>query len=94
MPSIKTGASCTVRRLREASMTVKGLMLFNLLPRHIRDMEGCKTETFKKALDIWLSFIPDEPLVRGYTAMRRRESNSIRHMWTCVTTNDKCTISH
>ena len=54
--------------------------LFNVLPVNIRNMSGCTVETFKLHLDRFLATVPDKPQVRGYTAMRRAESNSLLHM--------------
>lgn len=81
VPSVKKDAPSWTRKLREASLNVRGPTLFNCLPREIRDITDCKTETFKKSLDHWLSTIPDEPQIPGYTAMRRSESNCVRHMY-------------
>ena len=44
------------------------------------NISGCTVETFKLHLDRFLATVPDEPQVRGYTAMRRAESNSLLHM--------------
>ena len=43
-------------------------------------MTGCKVDMFKRRLDTYLSTIPDEPQVLGYTAQRRADSNSVLHM--------------
>ena len=43
-------------------------------------MTGCKVDMFKRRLDKYLSTIPDEPQVLGYTAQRRADSNSVLHM--------------
>ena len=43
-------------------------------------MTDCKVDIFKRSLDKYISTIPDEPLVLGYTAQRRADSNSILHM--------------
>ena len=45
-------------------------------------MKEFKTDIFKNALDKWLSTIPDEPQILGYTANRRAEPNTIGHMIT------------
>ncbi|KAG1685305.1 hypothetical protein GQR58_009155 [Nymphon striatum] len=72
------------QKLIESSLKVRGPMLFNIVPKQIRNMSGCKTDVLKRPLDKWLANIPDEPQISGYTAMRRAESNSIRHMLPCV----------
>ena len=66
--------------MREASLTVRGQKLFNILPKHLRDIKDCTKETFKSALDRYLSTIPDEPHIQGYVQMRRAESNSLLDM--------------
>ena len=40
-------------------------------------MTGCHRDAFKAALDRYLSSIPDEPLIPGYTVFRRCASNSL-----------------
>ena len=42
---------------------MKGAMLFNSIPRELRDMSHGKVETFKSGLDKWLSQIPDQPTI-------------------------------
>ena len=37
-------------------------------------------DMFKRQLDKYLSTIPEEPKVLGYTAQRRADSNSVLHM--------------
>ena len=55
-------------------------MLFNSIPSHLRNMTGVSHVEFKKELDKFLKTIADEPLMCGYTARRRAESNSLLHM--------------
>ena len=43
-------------------------------------MTDGKVDIFKRRLDKFLSTIPDEPQVLGYTAQRRADSNSSLHM--------------
>ena len=66
--------------VRYSSFGVVGPRLFNAFPVNIWNMSGCTVETFKLHLDRFLATVPDEPQVRGYTAMRRAESNSLLHM--------------
>ena len=80
IPPMNNKAPKWTQNLREASFGVRAARLFNCIPCHIRDLTGCNVDKFKKDLDDWLKNIPDEPLVKGYTARRRCESNSIRHM--------------
>ena len=57
-------------------------MLFNVIPKHIRDLSSKKVSVdgFKKALDEYLALVPEEPQIRGYTAMRQADSNSLVDM--------------
>ena len=64
-----------VRRAKENSLQVKGARLFNLVPKDIRDMTGVPVDTFKAALDRWLSSVPDQPTVSG--RQRAALSNSL-----------------
>ncbi len=40
-------------------------------------MSGQSIDVFKRNLDNFLRLVPDEPLVPGYTAMRKTDSNSL-----------------
>ena len=66
--------------LRNASFNVRAPMLFNCIPREVRDMKNCTKEEFKGKLNAHLKNIPDEPLIPGYVAYRRAETNSILDM--------------
>ena len=69
-----------VQKLTDASLPVHGQRLFNTLPPEIRNLTGCTTDSFKRRLDKYLSTIPDEPQIPGYTAQRRADSNSLLDM--------------
>ena len=69
-----------------ASIRMQGPKLFNCLPKDLRNLTNCKKEVFKGKLDRYLRTVPDEPLVSGYTNLRRAESNSIAHMTALVST--------
>ena len=43
----------------------------------LRNSSDITVEEFKRELDRYLTSIPDEPLIPGYTAMRRTDSNSL-----------------
>ena len=60
-------APTKVRQAVESSMGVRGARIFNLLPQHLRNMggEGIRVDEFKKELDIFLKFIPDQPTTPG-----------------------------
>ena len=80
VPGISLHAPKRFQGLRYSSFGVVGPRLFNVLPVNIRYISGCTVETFKLHLDRFLATVPDEPQVRGYTAMRRAESNSLLHV--------------
>ena len=54
-----------VRRAREASLGVKGVKIFNLLPVWLRNLDGVTVDQFKGELDKFLSLVPDEPTLPG-----------------------------
>ena len=71
------GAPANVRRAREFSLGVKGARIFNLLPSYIRNINSESIDTFKSALDKFLSEIPDHPTVGGRA--RAADTNSLLH---------------
>ena len=80
VPTVKRDASQRIQSLRESSLSVHGARLFNSLPRCLRDMSGVSVDVFKRNLDTFLRLVPDEPLIPGYTAMRKTDSNSLLDM--------------
>ncbi|KAG0718303.1 hypothetical protein GWK47_052684 [Chionoecetes opilio] len=50
------------------SFSHNGVPLFNCAPRHIRDLTGITTDTYKHHLDKWLADIPDQPPTSGYSS--------------------------
>ena len=70
-------APASVRHAREAeaSLTVHGAKLFNLLPRDIRDINSGTVDNFKGRLDAWLGNIPDQPTTAG--RQRAAPTNSL-----------------
>ena len=72
--------SSDIKRPRYSSLSVRGPQLFNALPPKMRNLNNCSVENHKKALVRVLTDIPDKPLIPGYTAMRRADSNSILDM--------------
>ena len=79
--SVKPGAPVALQSLRSATLGgVHGAQLFNCMPQTIRDKSNCSVDDFKKELDQVLLKIPDGPQIRGYTATRRRETNSVIDM--------------
>ena len=65
---------------REASLSVNGVKLFNIMPKNVRNLTNVSLSTFKRALDKFLNSVPDEPQIPGYTAHRRASSNSLLAM--------------
>ena len=72
---VKASAPLVVRRARVASLAHRGVALFNLLPRGLRDMASDHQDRFKSNLDVWLSEIPDQPTIPG--RQRAAKSNSL-----------------
>ena len=70
-------APATVRRARESSLAVKGVKLFNLLPKAIRNHDAKKVDSFKIMLDNFLSSVADQPSVPG--RVRAAQTNSLLH---------------
>ena len=68
-------APAVVRQAREATLSVHGAHLFNLLPQHLRDMHSGSVDQFKAGLDAWLSSVPDQPTIPG--RLRAAKSNSL-----------------
>jgi hypothetical protein len=60
----------------EASLSVAGPRVFNVLPNDQREGEFT-LETFKRRLDVFLGTIPDRPPLQHF--QRREASNSIVH---------------
>ena len=52
-----------------------GPLLYNSLPKYLRDIESTKTETLKLELELIPELISDEPKILGY--VRTAKSNSI-----------------
>lgn len=69
-----------IQTLINSSFSHNAPTLFNSLPKFLRNLTGCSLDFFKSTLDRFLIKTPDEPLIPGYTANRRAESNSLVHM--------------
>ena len=89
VPAINLRSQRQIQSIRDASFGIRGPRLFNTLPAHIRNLSGCSVDAFKHKLDRYLSTVPDEPQIRGYTAMRRAESNSLLHMAQSATSQEQ-----
>ena len=62
-------ATGKIRSLKEESLKVTGVKLFNSLPLSLRTIRSENIEVFKRALDCMLSILPDERLVRNLTPL-------------------------
>ena len=71
--TVNRNATTIIQRVRESN----GARLFYCLPRSIRNLSGCGIEMFKSNLDRFLKLVLDEPLIPGYTMMRRADSDSL-----------------
>ena len=86
IPPVKNRGS--IGSKRDNFLSVKGPKLFNILPASIRNSLGSEPLVFKKNLDKFLSTVPDEPSVQGYSSGRAAASNSLldqvrhRRAWT------------
>ena len=78
--TVCSNAPSDIKNIRYASLSIRGPQLFNTLPPEVRNVTNCSVEEFKTELDRFLSNVPDEPQIPGYTAMRRAESNSLVDM--------------
>ena len=74
---IKTTAPTYVKTLIDESFATKGPQIFNVLPKHIRNIKDKPVCVFKEALDKYLWTVHDKPLQSGYTSARLAESNSL-----------------
>ena len=66
IPPLKM-CSARVKTLRENSFKIVGPKLFNCVLYKIRNKTKCSIDDFKIVLDKFLSKIPDEPKLPGYT---------------------------
>ena len=67
----------SVKKAQEASLSVRGAKLFNLLPQPLRNFNSEKVDGFKRRLDQFLKSIPDQPSIQGRG--RGAETNSLLH---------------
>lgn len=77
VPVVKQGP---YQKLICSSFAVHAARLFNCLPKEIRSTTNCSKDAFKNCLDKYLKTVADEPQIRGYTAFRRANSNSLIDM--------------
>ena len=72
---INSSAPVRVKNIRLASLAVKGPLLFNIMPAHIRNKTSCSVNAFKSALDKFLQTIPDHAIIPGLIRHCRNASN-------------------
>ena len=80
VPHDSRSGTTAPQNLRLSSFAVHAPRLFNSLPDYIRNTTDCSLNVFKGLLDKFLASVPDEPLIRGYTAYRRADTNSLLDM--------------
>ena len=75
------GANLMLANEGEQSFQVAGPILFNCLPKEIRNKKGCGVEEFKEVfLDKFrLQTFPDESKFGGAMPLNTKQSNSIIH---------------
>ena len=61
VPPLASNSPASVRRAIKSSLRVKGVRLFNSVPKEIREMKDVTVDSFKTALDAWLTRFPDQP---------------------------------
>ena len=75
-----TGSVMRIVTLKEKSLHYQGPKLYNSLPKCIREIDDNLTN-FKTVLDMFLTLLPDCPVLKGYTTHTNdkydRQSNSI-----------------
>ena len=79
LPVGNTSCPRAIQKMRDSSLIVHWAKLFNCLPRSIRNLTNCSVLEFKVELDNFVSGIPDEPRVTGYTQYCCSISNSLLH---------------
>ena len=74
----RQGRTCKIRSLKAKERTKShisfqeiGPLLFNVLPRSIRNLKGSSIDEFKEKLDSFLTLVPDEPKVGGVGAVKQ-----------------------
>ena len=73
--TVNLNAPSAVKKAKEASLTVKGARIFNLLPQCLRDINSDSVDRFKTNLDYFLTEIPDQPTLPGFP--RAANTNSL-----------------
>ena len=77
IPLVNNKSPRQIQKIRESSLLVHGAKLFNILPKYLRNIKNCSLLEFKNKLDGYISQIPDEPFVSGYSRSHSASSNSL-----------------
>ena len=77
VPTVSGTASSFFQRVHYCSLPIKGPSIFSSLPRSVRNIIGCNVETFKAGLDRYLTLVPYESLIPGYTHYSASSSSSL-----------------
>ena len=82
VPPIAKKARPLIKTLREQTLQVHGVKLFNKLPWELRSLKNCGVDEFKEKLDKFLTAIPDQPNVGNQVSsacnqITGRPSNSL-----------------
>ena len=81
LPKLNHRTRMSIPTLKNHSFQTNGPVLFNSLPKAIRNMKKC-TEEFKEELDIYLQKVPDQPKIDGLIPwgqdLEGKPSNSIQ----------------
>ena len=63
--SISRRCATSVSNARQSTLAMKGVKIFNMLPKEIRDVNSLKVDSFKNCLDEYLSNVLDQPTIPG-----------------------------
>ena len=89
IPLLNNSNPAKLQRLREGTLAYHGAQLFNALPKELRDTTNCSMLAFKHKLDKFLSRLPDQPSVHGYTSGRQAATNSLLDQIPLALRNEK-----
>ena len=64
--NVNPRSTTRIKTLKETAFATRGPLLFNALPKHLRDLDEVDPEKFKNHLDKYLRTIPDQPKLPHY----------------------------
>lgn len=76
VPEVSRKCSASIQTIKRSCFSVYGANLFNGLPKSIRNISNCDFAKFKSAIDLLLSYVPDDPHINGYSMYRTGGSPS------------------